>query len=192
MPDLVLTFYWPWAWLMVWDAWMHRSAFWGHIIFQSAQRTFICSWMPLSSVMAMYKISRLPVAVLSGDVEISRGERMYVHSFQETVDPFTADIRSMLVHMLATVRYSRNWCTTQMVEKQASGRAWVKLSTFNGRNCKTSSQRALPRVQAAGSRLLPGAQPPPPPYLRKENDLSERRSFLSPVETSLPVQSLSQ
>jgi len=82
--------------------------------------------------------------------------------------------------------------TSQMVEKQASGRAWIKLSTFNGRKSETNSQRALARVQAAGSRHLPGAHPPPPPYLRKETDLSERRSFLSPVETSLPVQSLSQ
>jgi len=42
-----------------------------------------------------------------------------------------------------------------MVEKQSSGRAWIKLSTFNGRKSETNIQSALlvsrRRLQAASS-----------------------------------------
>jgi len=57
--------------------------------------------------------------------------------------------------------------------KQASGCAWIKLSTFNGRKCRTNIQGAPPWLPAP-----PGAQPCGlGDYLWKKGPISLKQSF---------------
>jgi len=89
-----------------------------------------------------------------------------------------------VVKLKATVEYSE---TGHFADdgKQASGRAWIKLSIFNGRKCKTNIQGAPPGAQPCG--LADTCR-------KRAVSLKHGVSYSSwpRSKTSLPVQSLSQ